>query len=199
MKKISSLLVFAFLMFLFPAKSQKLISGELGFLKGTKQLKIEYEYNNLMVGNMNEEDYIKKKTSEYNAKMPGKGDSWLESWKGDRKTRYQPKFEKMLQKYLEEKGVTADPEMKDAKYTMIVRTTFAEPGYYAYVTQKNASINIEVVIVETANKEKELAKIVHRNIPGRTAMGEDWDTGVRLEEAYAKAGKDIGNFLKKFL
>jgi hypothetical protein len=34
-------------------------------------------------------------------------------------------------------------------------------------------------------------------VPGRGAMGNDYDTGFRIQEAYAKCGKETGAFLAK--
>ena len=35
------------------------------------------------------------------------------------------------------------------------------------------------------------------NAPGTTFMGYDFDTGLRISEAYAKAGKEIAGYLAK--
>jgi hypothetical protein len=35
------------------------------------------------------------------------------------------------------------------------------------------------------------------NAPGQDAMGFDYDTGLRLQEAYAKSGKEIGKLIVK--
>jgi hypothetical protein len=34
------------------------------------------------------------------------------------------------------------------------------------------------------------------NAPGKVFMGNDYDTGERISEAYAKAGKELGKYLK---
>jgi hypothetical protein len=34
-------------------------------------------------------------------------------------------------------------------------------------------------------------------VPGQDAMGFDYDTGGRIAESYAKAGKEIGHYLLK--
>ncbi len=85
---------------------------------------------------------------------------------------------------------------KKAKYTLIFKTTFTEPGFNIGFMKKNALIDAEVWIVETANKYHVIAKITVIKAPGRTFWGSDYDTGVRIEEAYAAAGKAVGKFLK---
>jgi len=44
-----------------------------------------------------------------------------------------------------------------------------------------------------------IAKISIDDVAGQTFGGYDFDTGVRLQESYAKAGKELGKFLRKKL
>jgi hypothetical protein len=177
--------------------SQDLVSGDLGFLKGQKALQIEYLYDGMTVGKMSEVDYVNKKVSEYNAKEPGKGDKWLTAWKGDREAKFQPKFEELFARYTADKGVKSGESVKDAQYVMVVKTTFTEPGFNIGIMHQDANINIEVTFYEIANRDKELAKVVNKKIPGSTGTGYDFDTGGRIAEGYAKAGKNMGKFLFK--
>jgi hypothetical protein len=85
---------------------------------------------------------------------------------------------------------------KNAKYTLIFKTMTTEPGFNIGITRKNAEINGEVILVETANKDKVLARASVQKALGRTFGGFDFDTGLRLSEAYADAGKAIGKFVK---
>lgn len=84
----------------------------------------------------------------------------------------------------------------DAKYTLIFKTLSIEPGYNVGVMRKNAQIDAEVWIVETANKSNKLATFTISDVPGGTAFGYDFDSGLRISEAYANAGKKLGKFLK---
>lgn len=95
-------------------------------------------------------------------------------------------------------GVTIDKNSSD-KYTLIFKTTFVEPGYNIHISRKNAEIDGEAWIVETANPSNVIAKLSVENCPGRTFGGYDYDTGVRIQEAYAVAGKGLGKYLKKQL
>jgi len=58
-------------------------------------------------------------------------------------------------------------------------------------------INVTVLFVEKANTNNVLAEMTISNIPGRTAMGGDYDTGLRISEAYAMCGKALGSYLVK--
>ena len=85
---------------------------------------------------------------------------------------------------------------KNAKYTLIFHTTSIEPGFNIGITRKNAYIDGEVLIVETANKDKVLARLTIEDARGKVFMGNDYDTGERISESYAKAGKELGQYLK---
>lgn len=179
------------------AQKIKVNSGNLDFLKGVDVINVEYDYESMGVGKYDREsDYVADKVSDYNAKEPGRGDTWKESWVADREERFEPKFEELINKSLEKKNVSVGGH-PDAEYTLILKTTFTEPGFNVGVVRKNASINCEAVFVSTSSGE-ELATVTITNSPGRGGMGYDFDTGFRIQEAYAKAGKELGRFISKY-
>ena len=179
------------------AQKIKVSSGNLDFLKGVEVLNVEYDYDNMGVGKYDKEaDYVADKVSDYNDKEPGRGDNWRESWIADREERFEPKFEELINNSLGKKNVSVGGH-PDASYTLILKTTFTEPGFNVGVVRKNASINCEAVFVSSDSGE-ELATITIMNSPGRGGMGYDFDTGFRIQEAYAKAGKELGRFISKY-
>ncbi|MFT3750852.1 MAG: hypothetical protein QM768_21240 [Agriterribacter sp.] len=175
------------------AQRIKVIEGNIpADFKDQKSVNTEFTYENMGVGKYDkEEDYIKAKTEEYNQKEPGRGDNWAKSWIADRKNRFEPKFDELFTKYSE---LTLN---KNSKYTIIFHTTFLEPGFNIGITRKNATVNGEALIVETANKSKVLAKISVDKAPGKSFWGNDYDTGERLSECYATAGRAVGKFVTK--
>lgn len=178
------------------AQKVKLKDGDLSALSSAKSINIEYDYSDMGVGKFDDEaDYIKKKKEDYNKKEAGRGDKWEEAWVADRKNRFQPQFEELFNKYAPMKG----GENPGAKYTLIFKTTFTEPGYNIHISRKNAVIEGEAIIVETANKDKVLARIEVSKCQGRTFGGYDYDSGTRIQESYAMAGKGLGKFFKKEL
>ena len=195
MKKLSICLTVAFLViFNLVGNCQKVnLDGDQEFLKSENKIALEYKYDKMGVGKFkNGDEYMAKKTSEYNEKEAGKGDKWALSWVADRSERYEPKFEELLNQNC--KLINFDQNNK-SNYTMIVETTFTEPGYNIGVMSKVASINLKITFVDKAGKK--LAIMTIEKVPGRDAMGFDYDTGVRIEEAYAKAGKSVGKFIDK--
>lgn len=181
--------------------AQKIVNkeGNLNFLKSIKELNIKYDYSNMGVGKFDkEEDYVSSKVEEYNEKEAGKGDKWKESWEGSRERVYQPKFEELFTKNISKSGIEAGANMASAKYTLIVKTVFTEPGFNVGVVKKPAAVSFEYIFVETET-EKVVAKYAQANVPGAQAMGYDFDTSTRISESYAKAGKMLGGFLMKNL
>ncbi len=177
----------------------RLESGKLGFLKDVKTLNLKYSYDNMKVGKFdNEQEYVDQKMADYNKKEPGNGERWHESWIKDRKSRFQPKFELLLNETFAAKklDLRARPDT-DSPYTMIFHTTFTEPGFNVGVARKNAYIDAEVLIVKSDDPNNVLARISIDNSPGRQAFGNDYDTGSRIQEAYAKAGKELAYFIWK--
>jgi hypothetical protein len=202
MKKLSfSIFILIFTCILQSASGQKITlkSGNLDFLKGLKVLNLEYTYDNMKVGKFDsEQEYIDKKVSDYNEKDPGSGDRWHEGWVNDRQERFEPKFEQLLNETFEAKKTGLEGKQNaDSPYTMIFHTTFTEPGFNIGITRKNAYIDAEVTFVKTDDPSTVLAKIIIDNSPGRDAFGNDYDTGYRIQEAYAKAGKELAYFLWK--
>lgn len=172
------------------AQKTVLKSGSLEFLKDLTVIRVEFTYDNMMVGKYKEEDYVNKKVKEYNKKEPGRGDTWKEDWTNDRTAKFQPRFEEAFNNFCKLAGVSleVDPDA-EGDYKMAVHTSFTEPGFNIYYTSKNASINADVHFYDASGKEVALVNIT--NSPGSGIFELDYDTGVRIQEAYANAGRSL--------
>ena len=174
------------------AQKIKLIEGDLSALKGQTSLKTEFQYE-MSVGKFDkEEDYIAQKKKELNGKEAGRGDTWEQSWIADRQDRFEPQFRELFSKHSDISTVD-----DNAPYTLIFKTVKTEPGFNVGVASRPAFIDGEAVIVDSKDPSKVIAKISILKAPGRDVMGFDYETGARLQEAYAKAGKELGGYLKK--
>ncbi len=190
MNKISVITVLVGLIISFNTVAQKvsLVDGSVAPLKGEKKVNIQFDYDGMGVGSFaDEKDYVAKKKKEYNEKEPGRGDTWEKSWIGDRKNRFEPQFVELFSKH----SNLIVGNYPDAKYTLVFKTTFTEPGFNIYIARKNATINGVATIVETTSK-KVIAEYRVNKAPGRTFGGQDYDSGTRVQEAYATAGKGLG-------
>lgn len=175
------------------AQRIKLLSGNPAALEGQTKINVVFTYNNMSVGRFdNEADYIASKKEDYNKKEAGRGDKWEKAWVGDRKSRFEPAFIDLFEKNTS----FALGNYPDAKYSMVINTNRTEPGFNIYISKKNAEIDLEIAIIETSTK-KEICTYSVKRAPGRTFGGYDYDTGLRIEEAYATAGKHFGKDLKK--
>jgi hypothetical protein len=192
-KRFALLTIFLNGVIMLKAQHLSLLEGNLAPLKNETSIAVEFSYDSMSVGKYSkEQDYINKKTAELNAKEPGRGDAWAKGWVTDRSTHFEPKFVELFTKY---GHLTI---AKEAKYTLVFRTTATEPGFVGYgLVRKNADIDAQAWIVETADRTHVIAKISVEKAPGRGAMGYDYDTGLRLQEAYAMAGRALAKYLEK--
>jgi hypothetical protein len=175
------------------AQRVEVTDGSLDALKGIKKMNIRYDYNDMSVGKKSEKDYVDEKTDAYNKKEAGKGDKWAKDWKADREGRYEPSFEEGFNK----NGDIQVGYNPKEKYTLIFKTVFTEPGFNIGVMRKSAYIDGAAWIVETTDQSKVIAKLEVKKCPGRTIMGDDFDTGERIMEAYAAAGRALARYLRK--
>ena len=174
------------------AQRIKLTQGDLAALKSETSIDFKFTYENMGVGKYKDEaDYVTQKTADYNKKESGKGDTWAKAWVDDRAFRYEPKFIELFIKY---SNMTRDPQ---AKYTIIFNTYFTEPGFNVGVLRQSAKINGTATIVETANPSNVIAVVSIEKAPGGDWSGYDFDTGLRIQESYAEAGKGLAKFIKK--
>lgn len=179
------------------AQKIKIESGNLSPLKGEKELNIEFLYDGMAVGKFkNEKEYVAKKKKEYNEKEAGKGDSFEINWTESRQFQYEPKFIELFNKYASEFGMKASKKSSSAKYTIIVKTTFTEPGWNVGISRAPAYTNLEISVIETATKSA-VAVVTLTKSPGKDAMGFDYDPSNRIAESYAKGGKEFAQFLEK--
>lgn len=182
------------------AQKVKLEEGDLAFLKGETELNVVYDFSSLQVGDFpSEKSYKDKKIKELNEKEAGRGDKWAESWERDKEVRFPEKFEELLRKGLSGRKIEAGRNNENAKYTLIIRTKFIEPGFNVGVMSRPAGVSYEYVFVEKNDETKALARLTQEKVPGAQAMGMDYDTGTRISESYAKGGKMLAAFIVKNL
>lgn len=176
------------------AQSIVLTSGSVDFIKDQKVIDFFFSYEEMLVGKLTEQEYVDKKTSEYNKKEDGKGEEWKAAWYGDRKERFEPKFLELFDKYMNEVGITAGTE--GAKYRIEINTDFTEPGWNVGVMRQNASVDLSCKVKDIETGEQ-VASIRIRNASANNFWGTDFTSGYRVQETYAKAGRELAKFLIK--
>lgn len=86
---------------------------------------------------------------------------------------------------------------RNARYTLVLKTKYLEPGWHAGIMAHPALLTAEAVFVETENRANSPATIALINMTGMDVMGVAYDEQWRMQESYAKAGKDLGAFIRK--
>lgn len=193
MKKTLLLFVASFLMLsITNAQKLKVTSGDLSFFKDLAELNVVFEYpDDIKVGKMSQQAYIDKKMAEKEEKEPGSGEKWKEAYFADRSDHFEPMFIELFDKYTDDLYIQQDDS--DYEYTMIVKTTFVEPGFNVGIHSKKAALDLEITFIKSANPEEVLGTIKVSKSPGTA----HYDSGLRIGESYAKAGKELGKLIEK--
>ena len=202
MKKLS-IILFIFLIGLayHSADAQKITvsDGDIAAFQGIEKLNVSYDFSDFAVGKFKkEQEYIDKKKKEYNEDEAGKGDSWEENWHADKENVYEPKFEELFNIVMLSKGTGMQVgSFPDAEYTLILKTTFMEPGFNVGISSKNASINAEAYLVKTGEDANHLVTVKLTKVPGNGLFWGEYDAAKRIEQAYATAGEKLAGYIAK--
>ncbi len=171
-----------------------LVEGDVAGVLSRTKIRLEFVYDGVMVGDKTEAEYIAEKVAEKNAEEAGTGEAWREAWEQDRIAQYHPKFVELVNKYLGKKTeVQVSETMEDPDMVMTIKVLRIEPGFYSYVINRPAFLDLEVVLADGEDVGTQLAKIQILNAPG-TAVP---DVRTRVGESYAKAAKDLAKWLVK--
>lgn len=177
------------------AQKAKVIEGSWKNLNGVKSYKVEITYDDMLVGKkekMTEKDYLQDRKEKRNAKLAESGDKWVESWNNDKAKKFPERFKLLLSSHIKKRGGKVDD---NAKVRLVVKTKMIEPGYNVGVWRQNAYINVEYHFIDESGKTLLVLEML--SISGKTAFGTDFDTGVRIGESYALAGKILAGYLNK--
>ncbi len=181
------------------AQKQKIEKGNFDFLRGQKEINVEFVYDNmkLLKKNLTNDEYVKEHSSELEEKTKGKGKSWEKNWIAARELIYAPKFLELMNRYLhEDHGIYFDQGLSETKYTLIVETIWVFPGWDAGVMKQPAKVTTLLKFVETANKDSVVAEVFSEDAPG-DQWGSSFSNEDRLGEGYAKTGKSFAKLILK--
>lgn len=175
------------------AQKMKLLSGSLKPLKGQKSYNIIFRYDSMTVGTgVREKSYLSKKRDEWEMKEPGKGSDFVEEWFEARKRLYEPAFIEKFEYYSYLKLLD-----QSAKYTLIVKTINTEGGWNGGVIGHPGEISGEMWVVESADRNNVIAKILFFEFTGKFSNGGDFEMTQRIESAYEVTGRWLGDFLRR--
>ncbi|MCJ7465984.1 MAG: hypothetical protein MUO53_04735 [Maribacter sp.] len=198
MKKHLALLLILFSVVTY-AQKLKIVKGDFDFLKGQKEINVEFVYDNmkLLKKNLTNDEYVKEHSAELEEKTKGTGKSWEKNWLTARELIYAPKFLELMNRYFhDDHGIFFNQGLTNATYTLIVDTIWVYPGWDAGVMKQPAKVTTQLKFVETANKNNVLAEVSSENAPG-DQWGSSFKNEDRIGEGYAKTGKSFAQLILK--
>lgn len=178
------------------AQKMKVSQGDIKNLKDVSAYTLEFDYSNLEIPKYDsEEDFLADKMAKREEKEAGKGEEFKKSWFADREERYEPKFIESFNKRFDDGEVRVS--MDPADYTMKIHSNKIYAGYNVGVVRKNAEIDATITVYETANPSNVLLEGTYEDVQGYGAMGNDYNSGYRISECYAKLAKNIAGYIIK--
>lgn len=195
------LLVASLILFLsvsgYPQKI-KLKKGKFKKLKGITEYNLVFDYSNLEIPKYDsEEAFLADKMKKRDEKKPGSGKEFKQSWFNDRKERFEPKFIESFNKRFKKQEIKASKNLSSAKHTIKVHTTKMYAGYNVGIWRHNAEINVTITIYKTSNPSNILLSGTIKKVQGQGAFGNDYNSGYRISECYAKLAKVLVKYIKR--
>jgi len=201
-KNMNKLVVIAamFISWVMTAQKMNVTSGNFDFIKDQKQFNVEFDFSKmtLMKDNKTEAQYVEERTKELNDKTKGVGDIWKKKWDSSKELIWNLQFLELINTVLskEDKDVSFQEDLSDAKYTLIVETVWIYPGWDAGVMKQAAKVTTKLSFVETNNKSNILLEISSENAPG-DQWGNNFSNESRIGEGFAKTAKSLAKLLLK--
>lgn len=178
------------------AQKSKVLEGDWANLKGISAFNLIFDYSNLEIPKYDsEEAFLEDKMAKRDEKDPEAGEVFKKSWFADREDRYEPKFIESFNKRFDDKQVQVG--RIGAEYTMKIHTTFMYAGYNVGVMRQNSKIDAIISIWKNDNPDKILFSVKYTKAEGNGAFGNDYNSGYRISEAYAKLAKTFAKDLTK--
>ena len=198
MKKQLSIILLLFCTTLMVAQKAKVQEGDWKNLKGITKFNLVFDYSNVEIPKYdNEEEFLKDKMAKRDEKNPGSGEKFKKSWFADREDKYEPKFIESFNKRWKNKEVQVAYDLPDAEYTIKVHTTFLYAGYNVGVVRKNSKVDAVLTVYKNDDPDTVVFQVKYTRAEGNGAFGNDYDSGYRISEAYAKLSKTFAAHLRK--
>lgn len=180
-----------------PKQKIEVLSGNPKYYKEAKSYFIQFKYSNLEIGGYDDEEaYIAYMREDAELRRKN-ADEWEEKWFSDRKTVYEPIFLIGFDKYANNK-VELDTKTSPNNFELELHTQFIEIGYNRNFKYSPTYLNAIVTIRESNGSKKPLI-ISMKYIVGKEAFNVYSSDYRRVEEAYAKCGKELAKYMRKVI
>ncbi|WDF66847.1 hypothetical protein PQ465_11075 [Sphingobacterium oryzagri] len=180
------------------AQKLKIVSGDVASLSGQTSLNLKMDYSEMKFykENIDEQTYLDRRQKEISANK-GEEESklWLDDWNYSKTVSFPKKFidswSKNSKIVLKEDG--------DFPYTLVVKTVWIYPGWFAAVMNQPAKLTTALKIVETANPSQVVLEIKSTKAPGDVSFVGVPNNNDRMAEGYAKTAKTVAKMISKKL
>lgn len=188
MKKIS-ILILLLTSFMFQTKAQTILwdsssDKKLTFLKGEKQLNVEYSFDGLTINGKTESEFLDKRQEESNDKKAGKGDDFVSHWQEVKTKRYPVHFEKAFKKIAKKKIKIS--QGNNEQYKLLVKLVKAKTGESNFTKNSPAVGEFEISFIEVATG-KIMAKARILNAKGLVKAKSNIGTTGRVMRVVARS------------
>ena len=180
-----------------PKQEIEILSGSAKYFKKASCYFIQFDYSDLKIGGYeNEAAYIAYMREDAELRRKS-ADEWEQKWFDDRKTVFEPKFLELYDKYAGSK-IKLDQKTKEQKFVLKLHTQFIEIGFNRNFKESPTYINV-IVTISDKNSTEEPLVISMKYVIGKEAMSSYSADFRRIEEAYAKCGKELARYMKKVI
>lgn len=175
----------------------KTATGSLDDISGVLRYNVIFEYAEELVvpKHASENAFLERYSKKINKKENGAGDKFKKQWFSYRTELFQPKFIQEFNLFnLKEKQVTVAPNISDAEYVMVVRTTSIDPGGSNFFFKSDAWLKVYVRIYRKGHPENVLYATEAIDVHSEGANSDIFN---RIMSAYSELGSGLAKHLSR--
>ncbi|MDD3878012.1 MAG: hypothetical protein PHT69_15435 [Bacteroidales bacterium] len=180
-----------------PKQEIEILNGNPKHFRKVNNYLIQFDYSDLKIGGYETEaayvEYMKE-----DAELRGRSsDEWEEKWYSNRSFVFEPKFLEIFHKYARTK-IKLDTEAKEQNFILKFHTQFVEIGFNHNFQKSPTYINALVTFSDKNHTDEPLV-ISMKYVVGKEVMSSYSSDFRRIEEAYAKCGKELAKYMRKVI
>jgi len=180
-----------------PEREIEILTGSPKYFKKASSYFIQFDYSDLKIGGYeNEEAYIAYMREDAELRRKS-ADEWEKKWFSDRKSVFEPKFLEVFHKYAAYK-MKLDPKANEQNFVLKLQTQFIEIGFNRNFQKSPTYINVLATLSDENSTEEPLV-ISMKYLIGNEVMSSYSADFRRIEEAYAKCGKELAKYMRKVI
>lgn len=180
-----------------PKQEIEILTGSPKYFKNASSYFIQFDYSDLKIGGYEDEAAYVEYMREDAELRRKSADEWEKKWLSDRKSVFEPKFLEIFHKYAGTK-IKLDPKAKERNFVLKLHTQFIEIGFNRNFQKSPTYINVLATLSDENSNEEPLV-ISMKYVIGNEVMSSYSADFRRIEEAYAKCGKELARYMRKVI